>query len=230
MAPREISIGFLLIPLQALDMVGPMDALVNIDYELISMYFSTEKAEELSAPKITFHHIGPTMEPVVTTGNLHVQPTTTIKDCPKLDYLLIGGPAPDYFMNVPEEMKDFMRERSKEVKSIFTTCTGGCVLASTGLLDDLEVTTNHMCIKPFGEQVAPKVKWNNQKHWVISGNGKYWTAAGAIAGMDMMAEWIRREFGQDLLYISTMALEWQPRDVDGKPMTCMNGRMEVVEV
>ena len=230
MPPQEISIGFLLIPLQTIDMVGPMDILFNINFGLVAAYASPNMAERLSAPMITFHHIGPTMEAVQTTGNLHIQPTTTLKACPKLDYLLIGGPAPDYAHNVPQEMKDFMVERSKEVKTVFTTCTGGLVLSSTGLLDNLEATTNHALINPHGQQIAAKVKWNNQKHWIIGDNGKFWTAAGAGAGMDMMAEWIRQEFGQDLLNISTMALEWQPRDVDGKPMTYMNGRMELVKV
>ena len=186
-------------------------------------------AERLSAPMIIFHYVGPTMEAMLTTGNLYIQPTTTIKDYPKLDYLLIGGPAPDYAHNVPQEIKDFMVERSKEVKTIFTTCTGGLVLSSTGLLDNLEATTNHTLISPHGDQIAPQVKWNTQKHWTISEHNKFWTATGAGAGMDMMAEWIRQEFGQDLLNNSTMALEWQPRDVDGKAMTYMNGRMEVVK-
>ena len=230
MPPKDISIGFLLVPLQTIDMVGPMDILFNINFGLVAGYASKEVAEQLSAPNITFHHIGPTMEAVLTTGNLHIQPTTTIKDCPKLDYLLVGGPAPDYAHNVPQEMKNFMLERSKEVKTIFTTCTGGLVLSSTGLLDNIEATTNHTLINPHGQQIGPKVKWNTQKHWIISENGKFWTSAGAGAGMDMMAEWVRQEFGQHLLNSSTMALEWQPRDVDGKAMTYMNGRMEVVEV
>jgi len=235
MAPREISIGFLLIPLQALDMIGPMDILVNISYDMIATYVSKEQAERASAPKITFHHIGPSMDPVLTTGNCHIQPTTTIKDCPKLDYLLVGGPAPSYAQNLPTEMKDFMIQKSKEVKILFTTCTGGLVLSATGLLDNVAATTNHTLISPFGEQISPTTKWDNQKHWVVSPSQTqkglvFWTAAGAGAGMDMMAEWIRQEFSQDLLNSSTMALEWQPRDVDGKPQRYMNGRMEIVEV
>ncbi|KAK5079909.1 hypothetical protein LTR70_005640 [Exophiala xenobiotica] len=228
MAPREISIGFLLIPLQALDMVGPMDILANITHDMVS-FISPDRAEQLSAPKITFHHIGPTMDPVQATGNLHIKPTTTIAECPKLDYLLVGGPMPDYAHNVPAEMKAFMRERSEGVKTIFTTCTGGLVLAATGLLDGLEATTNHTLIRPHGEQIGPRVKWDERKNWVVAGGGKFWTAAGAGAGMDMMAEWVRQEFSQELLDFSTMGLEWQPRDVDGKGVRYMNGRMEIVE-
>ena len=230
MPSRDISIGFLLVPLQTLDMVGPMDILFNISYNVVASYTSPDVAERLSAPKITFHYIGPTMEATMTSGMLRILPTATVKDCPKLDYLLVGGPAPDYAHNVPQDLKKFMLERSKEVKTIFTTCTGGLVLSSTGLLDDLEATTNHALIDPHGQQIAPKVRWSAHKNWIVSENGRFWTAAGAGAGMDMMAEWVRQEFSQDLLNICTTGLEWQPRDVDGKAMTYMNGRMEIVEV
>ena len=228
--PRDISFGFLLLPLQTLDMVGPMDILFNISYMVVKSYTNQNIAERLSAPNIKFHFIGPTMEATITSGMLRIVPTTTVKDCPKLDYLLVGGPAPDYAYNVAQDMKDFMLERSKEVKTIFTTCTGGLVLSATGLLDNLEATTNHALISPHGERIAPKVKWNTQKNWIVSGDGKFWTAAGAGAGMDMTAEWIRQEFSQDLLNSCTTGLEWQPRDVDGKAMTYMNGRMEIVKV
>lgn len=169
-------------------------------------------------------------------------PTTTITDCPKLDYLLIGGPAPSYFKDLPEDMKKFIVDRSKEVKAIFTTCTGGMVLAATGLLDGLPATSNHFCIPKYGEGWYPDVKWNSEKHWVVvkpgdeQENGKranceYWTAAGAGAGMDMIAEWIRQEFenGEALLGFSTCLLEWRPSDVDGKPLPYFNGRGEMMK-
>ena len=211
-----------------------MDILVNISHELISAAISKEAADGNGAPSIEFHHIGPTMEPVHLTGNFRAQPTTTVKDCPKLDYLLVAGPAPSYIQNVPEDMKNFIRERSKEVKTIFTTCTGGLVVSTTGLLDNTPATTNHTMIS-LGDQVSPTTKWDRSKNWVVSENSdgvKFWTAAGASAGMDMMAQWIREEFehGQELVNFSTIGLEWQPRDVNGKPQTYVNGRMEKVEV
>lgn len=221
----EISFGFLLIPLQLLDMAGPMDFLANISSEMCGLFGPPELAKR--APKINFHHIGPTMEPVRLSAAFQAQPTTTIKDCPKLDYLLIGGPAPDYFKNLPADMKAFIIERSKEVRTIFTVCTGGGVLAATGLLDGLSATMNHTLI-PDGEAVAPKVKWDSQSKWVIDGDGKYWTAAGAIAGMDMIAMWVEQEYGREFRNFSTMLLEYQPRDVSGKHLGCMNGRGEMI--
>lgn len=227
-ADRKIDIGFLLIPYQALDAIGPMDIIQNISAEMITLMGSAEKAKTLDAPTVAFHHIAPNMEPVLTTGNLRVSPTTTYKDCPDLDYLLIGGPNPEFVNTMPQETKDFMIEQSKKAKAILTTCTGGLVLAATGLLDGLPATTNHVCQHGLGEAYGPKVKWDWKSHWVIAQGphkAKFWTAAGAGAGMDMMAQFIREEskHGQDLLDMSTMALEWAPRDVNGKIQKHMNG-------
>lgn len=221
----EINFGFLLIPLQLLDMAGPMDILGNISHEVLSQYGPADLAK--TAPKINFFHIGPTMDPVPLTGGFKAQPTTTLADCPKLDYLLVGGPSPEYAKNLPEDMRDFIIERSKTVKSLFTTCTGGLVVAETGVLDGVSATVNHMLLD-HGREVAPRVKWNGQKNWVV--DGKFWTAAGAVAGMDMMASWVQQTYGTDLLHFSTMLLEYQPRDEDGRPVTFMNGRGEVVRV
>lgn len=230
-------------------MIGPMDVLIHINKDTIRTLlpltpkdfypFSTEDIIDAS-PAITFYHIGPTMNPVLTSANCHIQPTTTIDDCPKLDYLLVGGPLKPYYTNVPENMMRFMLQRSKEVKSIFTTCSGGIVLASTGILDGLKATSNHMCLRDAREWY-PQVKWTDEAHWVVNrptddavkNKGvplpcEIWTSAGAGSGMDMMADWIKTEFGTDLgsklLGMATSLLEWRPSDINGRPMEYVNGK------
>lgn len=160
-------------------------------------------------------------------GRVLAQPTTTVANCPKLDYLLIGGTSPEYAADLPEDIKEFVVECSKSVTALFTTCTGALILAATGVLDGLSATVNHTLIE-HGRRIGPKVKWNGQKNWVV--DGKFWTAAGAVAGMDMVSSWVEQTYGTDLLNFSTMLLEYQPRDEDGKPVTFMNGRGEIVKV
>ena len=70
---------------------------------------------------IEFHYIGETLDPMTTSGNCKILPSTTCATCPKLDYLLVGGPKPDYFLNVPPMLARFMCERAKEVSGFFTT-------------------------------------------------------------------------------------------------------------
>ncbi|GMF76293.1 unnamed protein product [Aspergillus oryzae] len=44
---------------------------------------------------------------------------------------------------------------------------------------------------------------------------KYWTRAGAIAGMDMVACWLKDQFGEEILTYAVRNLDYEPRGVDG---------------
>ncbi|KAF7854148.1 uncharacterized protein EAF02_011766 [Botrytis sinoallii] len=72
-------------------------------------------------------------EPVELTAGFKVVPTTTIKDCPPLDYLLVGGPIPTYQLS--ESFKSFIRAHVEAGKGLFTICTGAITVAQTGILD-----------------------------------------------------------------------------------------------
>lgn len=239
-APQKVSFGFLLPPIQLLDMAGPMDVLQNVCTDFVKTYSpflvpdSSQVEEAISnSLDITFHHIGMTMEPVKLTGGFLAQPTVTAEKCPHLDYLLVGGTDPMWALKpesedgMPEAMKDFIRERSKSCKTVFSTCTGAILLGVAGVLDGVNATVNHTFIEQ-SKQYLPKVKWDGSKNWVI--DGKFWTAGGACAGMDMMAQWAREQVGEQVFSFVTLALEYQPRDVDGKMMSFLNGRGEMVKV
>ena len=67
------------------------------------------------------------------------------------------------------------------------------VAAATGVLDGKMATTNHGAV-PAAMQFFKEVKWTKDQ-WVI--DGKFWTAGGACAGMDMMAHWVMENYGKD---------------------------------
>jgi putative intracellular protease/amidase len=213
MAP--IQFGILLIPFQLLDVAGPLDVLSSTSIPYLELGESLGVPSSLAAKgiDIEFHHIGETMDPVTHTGNFKSTPTTTCATCPKLDYLLIGGPEPAYLQNIPPVMAAFMRERALEVKTFFTTCSGGMVAAAVGLLDGVNATTNHGAVA-LAQQLFPKTKWTREKQWVV--DGKFWTAGGACAGMDMFAHWVMENYGKDVAEAGFMALDYEPRDVSGK--------------
>ena len=60
----------------------------------------------------------------------------------------------------------------------------------------------------------PEVKWTKEKQWVV--DGQFWTSGGASAGMDMMAEWVKEGYGEELLEWSLEVLDFERRDVEGK--------------
>ena len=213
MAP--IQFGVLQIPYQVLDVVGPLDVLSSSSKPYL------KALEPLGVPAevadrgidIEFHYVGLTMEPQTHTAGYSVNPSTTVDTCPRLDYLLIGGPSPDVIQSLDKRYVEFMRERALEVKIFFTTCTGGMVAGVTGLLDGRNATTFHAAV-PLAQQFCPNVKWTRDTQWVI--DGKFWTAGGAFAGTDMFAHWVMENYGKDVAETGFMALDFEPRDVNGK--------------
>ena len=63
-----------------------------------------------------------------------------------------------------------------------TVCTGSALLAATGLLDGLPATSNKTAFD-WVRGVRPQVAWQAKARWVRA--GKYYTASGVSAGMDM---------------------------------------------
>lgn len=79
---------------------------------------------------------------------------------------------------------------------------------------------NHAIVSTARE-AFPKVQWTSEKNWVEG--EKFWTSSGAVAGMDMLFHWLKQAGGTELADLSTMLLDYQPRDVNGKPMSYVNG-------
>ena len=212
MAPLQF--GVLLIPFQLMDAAGPLDVLSSSTKEYLKGIEALGFPAGLSDKGIDmeFHHIAETMEPVTLPANFRAQPTTTCATCPTLDYLLIGGPKFEYISNPPPVMLDFIRSRAQEVKILFTTCTGGMVAAAAGILDGKTATTNHGAL-PIAMQYFKKVRWAKEK-WVV--DGKFWTAGGAAAGMDMFAHWVIENYGKDVAEAGFGALDYEPRDIQRK--------------
>ena len=136
MAPLQF--GVLQIPYQIVDCAMPLDVLSSCSKTMLTgmedFGFPKELAEK--GIDIEFHYIGSNMDPMEHTARYRSLPTCTTENCPKLDYLLVGGPDPKYIQKMPEEFTKFIQERTKEVKTVFTTCTGGMIVGSTGVLGE----------------------------------------------------------------------------------------------
>ncbi|CRG92799.1 hypothetical protein PISL3812_09866 [Talaromyces islandicus] len=148
MAP--IRFGILVYPYQALDVIGPLDVLSGSNASILKAYEDWDlipKDVHKRGPELEYYHIHDSntgIAPVkLELENISAVGNTTCADCPPLDYLLLGGPMPDY--KLPEEMITFIKDRvaSGEIKTVFTTCTGSMVLAQTGLLDGKRAAVNH---------------------------------------------------------------------------------------
>ncbi|KIL87057.1 hypothetical protein FAVG1_09611 [Fusarium avenaceum] len=213
MAPLHF--GVLVYDFQAIDVIGPTD-LVNSSskayLEACSGFMKIDPEVLSRTSDFKFHHIGVTRDPVIlASSSITLVPSTTVDECPELDILLLGGPDPVNFELHPK-FGDFIRKHVAAGKLLFTTCTGAAVAAAAGVLDGKRATINHAVI-PFVKQKFPNVKWTDEKKWVIDGN--FWTAGGAVAGMDMFAHWLKEKFGLDVLILGSSLLDYEPRDIDG---------------
>ncbi|KAF7563551.1 hypothetical protein G7046_g566 [Stylonectria norvegica] len=209
-----IHVGALAFSYQAIDVIGPFDVLGSGAKELMdAIKLYTPISEEIisQAPTFVFHHIGLTMDPVHLSSGYIIHPTTTLEECPELDLLLLGGPLPDTFELDPK-FAIFIRRHVAAEKTLFANCTGAFVAASAGVLDGRSATVNHVEYDWVSSRF-PKVNWTKETKWVVDKN--IWTAAGAVAGMDMTSHWLKQEFGNDVFTISAMGLDFEPRNIHG---------------
>ncbi|KAL3455336.1 putative thij/pfpi [Aspergillus heterothallicus] len=213
MAP--IHVGTLVFDYQAIDIIGPCDVLNSSSRHLlqaINRYTPVDPATIAKAPEFVFHHIGETLDPVLLlTSTFTVVPTATPDDVPELDILIVGGDSPAY-THLPPKLQQLIRAHVAAGKLLFTTCTGSAVVAAAGALDGKNATVNNLEIE-FIKQTYPKVKWTTAKKWIIDGN--IWTGSGAVAGMDMVAHWVKENFGLEVLTAACLSLDYEPRDQDG---------------
>ena len=105
------------------------------------------------------------------------------------------------------------------IKGVLTTCTGGMVAAMVGVLDWKTAATNHQYLAT-AKELKPDVNWSS-KQWVV--DGMFWTAGGALAGMDMFAHWVTENYGQDIAETGYLSLDFEPRDVNEKPVSARFG-------
>jgi transcriptional regulator GlxA family with amidase domain len=82
-----------------------------------------------------------------------------------------------------------LKRLAEASKLVATVCTGSLLLAKTGLLDGRKATSNKRVFQLVANS-APKVNWIAKARWVE--DGKYFTASGVSAGMDMALAVIAR--------------------------------------
>lgn len=124
----------------------------------------------------------------------------------QFDVILIPGGTTTGVIGDPDFMK-FITEQAKRADYVLSVCTGGRILAATGLLDGKSATTNKMS---FGEISAtyPQVKWQGKARWVVDGN--MWTSSGIAAGIDLGYAFIADVFGKAVATLLAFNLEIVP--------------------
>ncbi|PTB62744.1 class I glutamine amidotransferase-like protein [Trichoderma citrinoviride] len=210
-----IHVGTIVFAYQVVDSAGPTDLLTSArksSLQAVQQYGPIDEDIISRAPEFFFHYIGVGRDPILLeSSQLTIVPSTTVDECPEIDILLVPGPYLKDFELHPKQV-EFIRKHVAAGKLLWTTCTGASVVASTGVLDGKSATVNNVEYS-WVRKRWPNVNWTREKKWIIDGN--IWTASGAFAGVDMVAHWLKENYGLDLLIQASSTLDYEARDADG---------------
>jgi len=95
---------------------------------------------------------------------------------------------------VPEEFAERLRQAHRRGARLVSICSGAFVLAATGLLDGRSATTHWRYAQKLRERY-PNVTVDEAS--LYRADNRIFTSAGSAAGIDLMLEIIRRDYGPD---------------------------------
>lgn len=180
---RKINIGVLVYDgVEIVDTGGPIDVFV--------------KANDING-KYNIYTVSATANKniIMDGGTVNLLSKYSIYDAPQSDFLIIPGTSPKIVKNVSadKKMMDWIIKQNENTQMTMSVCTGGLILANTGLLDGRSATTHHWSLDELRSH--PKIKVKQEARYVV--DGKFLTGAGVTSGMDVALKAIEMIHGKD---------------------------------
>jgi transcriptional regulator GlxA family with amidase domain len=127
-----------------------------------------------------------------------------IADLGQTDVLLVPGGSGTRALSRDGEVLDWVRAIDRTTKWTTSVCTGALVLGAAGLLEGRPATTywqNLDDLRAFGAEPVTS-------RWVE--DGKYLTAAGVSAGIDMALHLVAEEVAPEMSQAVQLGIEYDP--------------------
>jgi transcriptional regulator GlxA family with amidase domain len=172
--------------LTALDAIGPYDVLRQVPGWEVT--FVGKEAGEVRTEE----------------GGLGLVADVALADAPAADVLLVPGGSGTRPLTGDEEVLDWVRATDQGTRRTTSVCTGSLVLAAAGLLEGRRATTywqNLEDLRAFGAEPITE-------RWVE--DGKYLTAAGVSAGIDMALHLVADEVAPEMSQAVQLGIEYDP--------------------
>ncbi len=122
----------------------------------------------------------------------------------RADVLLMPGGFGTRGLEGDGELHEWIRRIDRTTTTTMSVCTGAMVLAAAGLLDGHEATTHWISLERLAEYGAIPTEQR------VVTSGKYITAAGVSAGIDMALEFAARVAGDELAMSVQLGIEYDP--------------------
>ena len=168
----------------ALDLTGPAEA-----FACATLPTARGGAQRAAYELVT---VGLSRRPCVSESGVTIVPATTSGDAPALDTLIVPGGNGLRRPAINGKAVAWITEVAPRTRRVASVCTGIYGLAPTGLLDGRRVTTHWK----FAADVAtrfPKLDVTPNELFVKS--GRFYTAAGITAGIDLALALIEEDLG-----------------------------------
>jgi transcriptional regulator GlxA family with amidase domain len=186
---EERYIAFVVYPgLTLLDLVGPLQTLRG-----------------LGSPYQTIT-VGEHIAPVPTDTGLSITPEATFHEIEQpLAIVVPGGGRGTIQAMADPAVQGFVRRTAEAATFVTSVCTGALILAAAGLLEGRDATT-HWAYAEYLNKLGARYQ---RARWVE--NGKYITAAGVSAGIDMALHLAARLTSEDRAQRIQAGIEYDPQ-------------------
>ncbi|MEE2980911.1 MAG: DJ-1/PfpI family protein [Pseudomonadota bacterium] len=195
-------------------------AVVFPGFELLDMYGPLEMFGMIE-DKLELRMVAETSDPVECGMGPKTVVDDQFSDGVQYDILLVPGGPGTRREAENKAFHEWLRDQSDGAELVTSVCTGSAILAAAGLLDGRRATTNKQAFA-WASSFGPKVDWQKQARWVE--DGKFFTASGVSAGMDMSLAVIARFFGTEMAGQASVWAEYDwHRDRTWDPFAKIHG-------
>jgi transcriptional regulator GlxA family with amidase domain len=182
---------------EVLDFCGP--------FEVFSVTRLNEQRRREEPSPFNVFLVAETKSLIVASGGMKVFPDYDLDDCPPLDILVVpGGWGTRKEMN-NERLLRWIADRSRQVETLTSVCTGALLLGKAGLLDGKRATTHWRSLE-WMQELFSKTHVEKQLHFVE--DGALFTSAGISAGIDMALKVVARHFGDAIARATAKHMEY----------------------
>jgi transcriptional regulator GlxA family with amidase domain len=183
--------------IEVLDFCGP--------FEVFSVTRVNEQKRREEPSPFNVFLVAETKSPIVTSGGMKVVPDYNLDTCPPLDILVVPGGWGTRAEMHNERLLKWIAERSRQVETLASVCTGAILLGKAGLLDGKRATTHWRSLE-WMQELFPKTRVELRLHFVE--DGALFTSAGISAGIDMALKVVSRYFGDAIARATAKHMEY----------------------
>lgn len=164
------------------------------------------------APKLRMSTVAPAQGPVRLANDLEVQANFSVHNAPVFDALIVtGGPGWEAQCRHPPTL-DYLRDLARGRTLLASVCTGGMILAASGVLDGRSATTKKEVIE--GREIPPLLRMRKEHPKIdaqtalLVDSGRIVTGGGVTLCIDLTLYLLERLLGTEVAGETARIMEY----------------------